>query len=145
MILERVVDRLSRIDRAAFRLERVVLTSEQLAKHRQRAVTDAGREVGITLAHGTLLRDGDVLHLEDGLAIVVEQAEEDLLRVRPRTPEQFGVIAYEVGNLHRAAMIDAQSVTVLYEPAMEALARRLDAPFERVTAKFHPGGHRHSH
>jgi urease accessory protein len=128
------------------RIERVVLTSGDLAKHRQRVKTHTGRELGISLPHGAALRDGDVLHVDAELAIVIEQAQEDLLRLLPRTPEEFGLMGYQVGNLHRAAMIDHHGIAVLYDRAIEALAHRFQVPCERRPGKFRPGlNHGHSH
>jgi urease accessory protein len=128
------------------KVERILLASAELAKHRQRVKTDAGREVGISLPHGVTLKDGDVLHMDDAVAIVVQQAEEELLRIRPRTPEEFGTMGYHVGNLHRAAMIDHHGIAVLYDKAIEALAQRHHVPCERVNGKFVPAqNHGHSH
>jgi urease accessory protein len=144
MILEQVLRAPADLSRR--KVERIVLTSGELAKHRQRVKTDAGREVGIALPHGATLHDGDLLHLDDVLAIVVEQAEEDLLRLLPRNAEEFALAGYQVGNLHRAAMIDGRAVTVLYDKAIEALAGRLHIPFEKGRGKFRPvqnSGHGH--
>src|SRR5258707_10819490 len=105
MIFEKVVHPAPSL--GSRKVESIVLASADLARHRQRVKTDAGREVGISLPHGATLKDGDVLHLDDQLAIVVAQAEEDLLRILPRSPEEFGLMGYQVGNLHRAAMVDA--------------------------------------
>ena len=144
MIVEKVIPAPPSL--GARRLERVVLTSGDLAKHRQRVKTDAGREIGISLPHGTTLKDGDVLHVDADVAIVIEQAEEDLLRILPTTAEEFGQMGYQVGNLHRAAMIDHHGIAVLYDKAIEAVARRFHVPFERVPGKFRPGlNHGHSH
>jgi len=146
MILERVVRPAPLLDDGRRKIETITLASADLARHRHRVKTDAGREVGISLPHGVTLRDGDVLHLDDALAIVVRQAEEDLLRIRPRTPEEFGLIGYQVGNLHRAAMIDRDGIAVLYDKAIEALAHRHQVPSERVPGKFVPAqnqGHTH--
>ena len=128
------------------RLERVVLTSGDLAKARQRVMTDAGREIGISLPHGVSLKDGDVLHLDAEVAIVVEQAEEDLLWLQPKSPEEFGFLGYQVGNLHRAAMINHHGIAVLYDKAIEALAQRFHVNTLRAPGKFRPGqtqGHSH--
>jgi urease accessory protein len=144
MILEKVVHPAPAL--GSRRIEKIILASGDLAKHRQRATTDAGREVGISLPHGSHLHDGDVLHLDDAVAIVVVQAEEDLLRIKPRTPEEFGYMGYQVGNLHRAAMIDAQGIAVLYDKAIEALAQRHHVPCERGPGKFKPAQNQgHSH
>jgi urease accessory protein len=144
MILEKVLHPAPALDGAA--VERIVLASGDLAKHRQRVKTDAGREVGISLPHGITLKDGDVLHRDPALAIVVVQAEEELLRIRPRTPEEFGFMGYQVGNLHRAAMIDHHGIAVLYDKAIEALAQRHHVPCERAKGKFVPAQNQgHSH
>src|SRR5436853_4924773 len=122
MIFEKVVHPAPSL--GSRKVENIILASADLARHRNRVTTDAGREVGISLPHGVTLKDGDVLHLDDEVAIVVRQAEEDLLRIRPRTPEEFGFMGYQVGNLHRAAMIDPHGISVLYDKAIEALAQR---------------------
>jgi len=144
MILEKILHPAPALDGS--KIERIVLTSGDLAKHRQRVTTDAGRAVGIVLPHGVTLKDGDVLHKDDSVAIVVQQAEEDLLRIHPRSSEEFGFMGYQVGNLHRAAMIDHHGIAVLYDKAIEALAERHHVPCERVMGKFVPAqNHGHSH
>ena len=147
MIFESVVGRLSETPPGSRRVERIILASAELSKHRQRATTDSGREVGITLPHGVTLSDGDVLHLDDELAVVVEQSEEDLLLLTPARPEDFGLVGYQVGNLHRAAMINEEGVTVLYDTAVEAMAARFGIACERRRGKFVPikntTGHEH--
>ena len=146
MILENVVPNTEPLGAGGRKVERIVLVSADLARHRQRVRTDAGREVGISLPHGSVLRDGDVLHLDRDLAIVVEQAPEDILRLLPRSPQEFGLMGYQVGNLHRAAMVDARGIAVLYDKAIEAVAQRFHVPVERVREKFLPGhtaGHHH--
>jgi urease accessory protein len=144
MIVERVIPAPASF--GSRRIERVVLTSGDLAKHRQRVKTDSGRELGIALPHGATLKDGDVLHVDAELAIVVEQAEEDLLRLLPRTPEEFGAMGYQVGNLHRAAMIDHHGIAVLYDKAIEALAHRFHISTLRAPGKFRPAQNQgHSH
>ena len=144
MILEAIIP--GPVDLARRRVERVVLTSAELARHRQRVKTHSGREVGISLPHGQTLKDGDVLYLDEALAIVVEQAEEALLRLVPRSAEEFALAGYQVGNLHRPAMIDGRAVTVLEDPAIQALAERWRIPFEKVRGKFRPVQHSgHSH
>jgi urease accessory protein len=146
MILEKILHPGVPLEGGRRKLERITLDSADLAKHRQRVKTDAGREVGISLPHGSHLHDGDVLHFDDELAIVVLQADEDLLRLKPRTPEEFGYMGYQVGNLHRAAMIDHHGIAVLYDKAIEALAERHHVPFERVRGKFKPAQNQgHSH
>jgi urease accessory protein UreE len=144
MIVEKVIPAPPSL--GARRLERVVLTSGDLAKARQRVTTSGGREIGISLPHGVALKDGDVLHLDAEVAIVVEQADEDLLWLQPKSPEEFGFLGYQVGNLHRAAMINHHGIAVLYDKAMEALAARLRVNTRRAPGKFRPGqtqGHSH--
>ena len=144
MILEKVVHPAPSL--AGRKVEKILLDSAELAKHSQRVKTDAGREVGINLPHGSHLHDGDVLHVDDQVAIVISQADEDLLRIHPRSPEEFGFMGYQVGTLHRAAMIDHHGIAVLYDKAIEVLAQRHHVPCERVKGKFIPAQNQgHSH
>jgi len=131
----------------SLRVERVVLGSADLARHRFRAVTDAGREIGISLPHGEHLQHGDLLYVDAAVVVMVEQAEEDLLVLRPESSEDFAKAGYHVGNLHRAAMIGPSGISVLYDRQIEALAGRLGIPFERKLGRFIPvpdaAGHSH--
>ena len=146
VIVEQLAGNVTGVSLGDRKIERVALASDGLAKHRQRVKSDAGREIGISLPHGATLSDGDILHLDAVSAVVIFQEEEYLLRFLPRSPEEFGEVGYQVGNLHRAAMVDATGVTVLLDPAVEALAARFHFPCERAKGKFRPmqnTGHKH--
>jgi Urease accessory protein UreE len=89
---------------AAGHQETVTLPVADLAKRIQRVVSDHGRELGIRLpADASDLRDGDVLHAEDGNAVVVSVEATDVLVIAPRTVAEALFTAHSFGNRHLQA------------------------------------------
>ena len=79
----------------------VRLDWEARQKCRQRLRTEAGREIGLALPTGTRLSPGDILYQDTDVEIVVEGKPEKVFALRPEKREVFGLICYQIGNLHR--------------------------------------------
>lgn len=120
-------------------VETVTLPSDQLAKRIQRVSTDHDREVGIRLALGAPdLRDGDVLHLAAGEAIVVRVEPTDVLVVRARSILEMAVVAHTLGNRHLQAQFfgsdseyGAEVMVVEYDHTVAQYLDRTGVPYER--------------
>lgn len=123
----------------------VVLTAEERRWGRRRVTTRGGRELALALPTGTVLAPGAVLHVDADWYVVVEAAAEPVLAVRPRSREEELRVVFEIGNRHFTLAVDGARLLVPDDPAMEQLLRRLDLPFERVSAVFVPLGHGHRH
>ncbi len=150
--------------------ETVQLTPLEAQKGRLRTVTDKGTPLGISLGRGGILRDGDVLYLneseervivaqlkpEEMLIITVKPAasEADLLRVAVQ-------LGHVLGNQHWPVKIEGTSVYVpvsVDKKVMETVLKTYNLPgieyrFEQGTvgaisrtvphAHPHPHGHHH--
>jgi len=131
--------------------ETVAVEWDECAKRILRKTTRSGREIGIQLAHQTLLRHGDILAREgDAPAIVVYLEPCEVLVVRPESVRQFGVVAYELGNRHLPLEItDKGEIVLLPDDPTKLLLAKLNAPFALETRRFQPipkgGGHHHHH
>jgi urease accessory protein len=123
----------------------LVLMAEERRWGRRRVVTRAGRELALALRTGSVLRPGDVLHVDRDWYVVIEAAVEAVLAVSPRSREEALRVAFEVGNRHFTLAVDGERLLVPDDPAMEQVLRRLDVPFERTRAVFEPLGHGHRH
>ncbi len=89
-------------------VETVRLPGEQLVKRVQRVRTDHDREIGIRLPpDAPELRDGDLLHLDEGHAIIVRTLPTDVLVIRPRSLVEMGTVAHALGNRHLPAQFFA--------------------------------------
>lgn len=103
----------------------VRLDWEARQKCRQRLKTEAGRDIGLALPTGTRLSPGDVLYRDADIEIVVEGKPEKVFALRPEKREPFGLICYQIGNLHRPIGFDDGAILVPYELVLEKQLTRL--------------------
>jgi urease accessory protein len=81
-------------------VEYVVLSQQDILRHRLRAVTDRGNECAIAIPRSTRLSNGAVLLLADDRAIVVRIQEESWLILEPRDAAAALELGYFAGNMH---------------------------------------------
>ncbi|MCK9510542.1 MAG: urease accessory protein UreE [Pigmentiphaga sp.] len=135
----------------------VTLTLAQRLRNRQRLTLDDGSSLGLALARGTVLRDGDVLVARhpghDDLRVRVRAAHEPVLRVTPvSSPWQLARAAYHLGNRHVQLEIGEGYLQLEPDPVLvDMLAsvggvqvRQLKAPFNPDLGAY-GGGHHHGH
>ena len=80
------------------------MPSAQLVKRIQRLRTDHDTEIGLRLPTGAPdLRDGDILSLEGGNAIVVRVEASDVLVISARSILEMAIVAHTLGNRHLQA------------------------------------------
>jgi urease accessory protein len=124
----------------------VRLTWEERRWTRKRAVTAAGRMVGLALPTGSVLRHGDILTVESDWYLAVEARPEPVLAALPRDRAEAIRLAFDVGNRHFSLAVDGDAMLVPDDAAMEQLLARLGVPWERRRAVYEPigaDGHRH--
>jgi urease accessory protein len=121
------------------------LTWEERRWTRKRVVTAAGRQVGLALPTGNVLRAGDVIAVEADWYLAVEARPEPVLAVHPRSRDEAVRVAFEVGNRHFSLAVAGEWILVPDDTAMEQLLTRLGLPWERRIMAYEPigGGHRH--
>ncbi|MFZ3125627.1 MAG: urease accessory protein UreE [Acidovorax sp.] len=130
-------------------------------KSRFAATDSAGRELGVFLPRGTLVRGGDVLVAEDGSLVRVLAAPQPVLVVthcpNHGTPFDLTRAAYHLGNRH--VPIELQPDHLKIEPdhvladmlrAMHLIVKAQNLPFEPEGGAYAAGhggrhGHGHSH
>jgi urease accessory protein len=143
-----IIDRIAKSTAEEVRaiIDRVALTWEQRQKSRQKLLTLQGCEIALALPTGTRLQAGDLLPVPGGW-IAVELAAEDVLLVRPRTPQETAFVAYQIGNRHLPLEIGEQGLKTLYEPVLKIYLEQQGIPIERTQLPFTPvsatSGHRH--
>ena len=126
------------------------LTCDERRKNRLRVRLEDGREAGIILPRGTILRDGD--YLSDGTTLVVVRAAPESLSVAT-TPDPHLLLraAYHLGNRHVALQIGPDWLAYPHDHVLDDLARGLGLlvtlekrGFEPETGA-HGGGQSSSH
>ncbi len=136
------------------------LTSEEMLtlpwslrqRSRFRARLDGGREVGVFLSRGEILRDGDRLEAEDGRCVRVVAAAEDVAVARSFDAHELARACYHLGNRHVPLQNGADCVRFQPDPVLEDMLRELGLSVRRETSAFQPepgaygrGRRMHSH
>ena len=132
------------------------------SKSRFGATESSGREIGVLLPRGTVLRGGDVLVAEDGSLLRIVAAQQPVLQVRhcAQHGSAFDLLraAYHLGNRHVPLELQADLLQFEPDPVLAEMLRRQHlvvtealAPFEPEAGAYGDGaghaqhGHDHGH
>ncbi|MCA9517950.1 MAG: urease accessory protein UreE [Myxococcales bacterium] len=142
-------DRLDPDDRGAATVT-VTLAFADRQRSRLRARLDDGRELGIFLPRGTVLRDGDRLVARDGTVVAVQAAAEPVSIARAATWPDLVRAAYHLGNRHVPLEVGDGWLRFGRDHVLDQMVRGLgllvaheEAPFEPEPGAY--GGHGPSH
>jgi urease accessory protein len=124
---------------SAFVRDTIALGWEDRLKTRGRRHSDNGLEFGTSLPRGTVLRAGDCLVIDSERTIVeVVERPEPAFVIEPRTPSEWGLFAYHIGNGHQPLMITDRALVCPDVPGVELLLRHHQIPFARSNIAFTP-------
>lgn len=127
----------SEVDPATAPSARLSLPFHARSKSRQRVVLEDGREAGIFLPRGTVLRGGD--QLRGGAEhVLVVAAPELVSRLSCAAAEGFGRACYHLGNRHVPLEIHDNSAAYLADPVLDQMLHQLGLHVEHVLAPFEP-------
>jgi urease accessory protein len=125
-------------------------------KSRFDATDSLGRQLGVFLPRGTLVRGGDVLLAEDGSMIKVIAAPQAVLRITAcsshGSPFDLTRAAYHLGNRH--VPIELKPDHLKIEPdhvladmlrSMHLIVNAVEEAFEPEGGAYSSGGHGHDH
>ena len=137
----------------------VTLEYDDRHRRRIRMIDDEGKPFMLDLEQATYLSDGDLLELEDGSAVIVKAALEEVLEVTCDSVEQTARVAWHVGNRHMPVQVLGGGIMRLrYDHVLEDMITGLGAHCEKKREPFapepgayaktghnHSGGHSHAH
>ncbi len=147
-IIDAVMDKRGDID------GRLTLPIEQRVRSRLRARLDDGRDVGLFLPRGTLLRGGDRLSNGDGLVIELIAATETVSTLHCDDPTLLARAAYHLGNRHIPLQVEKGWLRYQHDHVLDDMLRQMgltpiieQAPFEPEAGAYQQAaeGHHHSH
>ena len=147
-----VVEEIHREDRPSaavggYARDTITLGWEARAYVRGRRRSDGGLVFGLSLPRGAMLRGGDCLVLDEvKTVVVVVERPQPVFVIEPRTPQEWGLYAYYIGNRHQPLMITETAIVCPDVDGVEQLLEQQRIPFARRTLPFTPAtsaaGHR---
>jgi urease accessory protein len=130
MICEHILGNCKKLTLDGKKVEFVEIEWEEAFKRIHKKVTDCGREVGIRLDDSVLttgMAEGDVIYLDDTLAIVIKIKACQVILIQVAADHRFMVakVCYEIGNRHAPLFYGAnqcQFITPYNEPMFQMLS-----------------------
>lgn len=130
----------------------LTLPIEQRVRSRLRVKLDDGRDVGLFLPRGNLLRGGDRLGSDDGLVIEIVAAAETVSTLRCHDSTLLARAAYHLGNRHIPLQIEKDWLRYQHDHVLDDMLRQMgfeviveQAPFEPEAGAYQQAAHSHAH
>ena len=125
-------------------------------KSRFDATDSLGRQLGVFLPRGTLVRGGDVLLVEDGSMVRVIAAPQAVLRITAcashGSPFDLTRAAYHLGNRHVPIELKPDHLKIEPDHVLADMLRAMHLTVQEALEAFEPeggaysaGGHGHTH
>lgn len=135
-----------KIETAAEIYATLTLPFDLRQKSRQRVQLDNGEEASLLLKRGPTLQNGDLLAAEDGTAIKVVAADEQLSSVVCEDVLLFARACYHLGNRHTPLQIVKERLSYLHDHVLDDMLAGLGLQVNIISAPFEPesgayGGH----
>lgn len=131
---------------------RVSLTIDQRIRSRIKVILDDGRDAGIFLPRGLILRGGDCLQSDCGLVVLVDASPESVSTVHSEDTYLLTRISYHLGNRHVPLQIAANFLRYQHDHVLDEMVIGLGAtviceqqPFEPEAGAYSQAGHSHTH
>lgn len=131
---------------------RLCLPIDSRIRSRLRVTLEDGREAGLFLPRGLILRGGDRLASDCGEVIEVVAARESVSTVRTDDPLLLTRCAYHLGNRHVPLEVGIDYLRYQHDHVLDDMVRGLgadviceQAPFEPEAGAYASDGHGHHH
>ena len=130
----------------------LTLPIEQRVRSRLKVKLDDGRDAGLFLPRGTLIRGGDCLSDSSGLVIEIIAANETVSTLRCDDTTQLARAAYHLGNRHIPLQIESNWLRYQHDHVLDEMLQQMglnisveSAPFEPEAGAYQQAPHQHSH
>ena len=128
------------------------LPFELRQKSRLKVTLDDGRQAGLFLERGDVLRGGDCLLAEDNSIIQVQADNETVSVVQTNDSLLLARACYHLGNRHVPLQIENNSLTYLHDHVLDDMLKQMglnvnttQSPFEPESGAYGGRSHNHSH
>ncbi|MEA2871199.1 MAG: urease accessory protein [Hyphomicrobiales bacterium] len=121
-------------------IDSVMISSDQRRVQTAHLTGVKGTPIGIMLPEPVLLRNGDLLELDDGSVVDVVAEPEPLVEVRGNDLTHLARLAWHLGDRHVPVQVLANRLRMRRDAALEALLGSLGGRLTAIEAPFDPEG-----
>jgi len=128
------------------------LSIDMRVRSRARVILDDGKEAGLFLERGTILRGGDFLTNSAGTIVKVIAAKETVSTVYCNDPLLLTKAAYHLGNRHVPLQIEPDWLRYQHDPVLDEMLKLMgleifvdEAEFEPESGAYQQQSHGHHH
>ena len=114
------------------------LPIDQRTKSRLKVTLDDGRQAGLFLPRGKVLRGGDLLQSTEGLIVQVCAAAESVSTVHSEDTLALARVCYHLGNRHVPLQITSKWVRYQHDHVLDDMVAGLGLTVEVEQAPFEP-------
>ncbi|WP_062264027.1 urease accessory protein UreE [Endozoicomonas arenosclerae] len=131
--------------------DELLLPFDERKRGRLKAVTTSGREAGIFIERGDVLRDGTLLQAESGEVVLVRASDEEVTTACCDDPLTFSKACYHLGNRHVPLQIGNNWLRYQKDHVLDEMVELLGLQVDHTQAPFEPEngayakGHSHHH
>lgn len=136
MIITEIMGNLNNLSSSNKTIDWLELEWEELNKRILRKQTENGTDVAISLENGSHLHFGDVLYEDEEKLIAIRTKLEKVYVIRPKTMQEMGKMAFEIGNRHTPCIIEDDGILVRYDHTLEKLMDEVGVTYEQAERRF---------
>lgn len=136
MVITKTVGHLDDYKSSMKKVDWLELEWEELNKRILRKQTEGGIDVAISLEKGDSLHYGDVLYEDENTLIAVRTTLEKAFVIKPKSMQEMGKVAFEIGNRHTPCIIDDNEVLVRFDHTLEKLLDEVGVTYEKSERRF---------
>jgi urease accessory protein len=128
----------------------LTLPIEQRVRSRLKVTLDDGRDAGLFLPRGTLIRGGDYLSDNNGVIIEIIASNETVSTLHCDDITQLTRAAYHLGNRHIPLQIESNWLRYQHDHVLDEMLQQMGlivivekAPFEPEAGAYQQAPHQH--
>lgn len=136
MLITKVAGHLDDYESSNKKIDWLELEWEELNKRIMRKETENGTEVAIKFESNNALSYGAVLFEDENTLIAVRTKLEKVYVIKPKTMQEMGKMAFEIGNRHTMCIIEEDEILVRYDQTLEKLIEEVGVSYEQAERRF---------
>ena len=137
MLITKVAGHLDDYESSNKEIDWLELEWEDLNKRILRKETENGTEVAVNFESNNTLRYGAVLFEDENTLIAVRTKLEKVYVIKPKTMQEMGKMAFEIGNRHTMCIIiEDEEILVRYDQTLEKLIEEVGVSYEQAERRF---------